>query len=180
MDPFIPILVFFLGIVAFFTVLRFLFQLTSVNLYNPVAAAIIKLTNVFLQPIRKLFPRHPKIDFASLSVVYAAQVLIKLLPQLGQEYSLLTVLIAALASSLIMTAWILKVGLGLSVIMSWLAPTTYSPVTEIARQLTEPLLRPVRRVLPTFEGFDFSPMVVMFILFAASNYVIPALLRTAG
>jgi len=47
-------------------------------------------------------------------------------------------------------------------------------VTEFFYRVTEPALRPIRRVLPTIAGIDFSPWVLLITI----NYVlIPILLR---
>jgi YggT family protein len=50
------------------------------------------------------------------------------------------------------------------VILSWTGLRYDHPLVRIIRVLTEPLLRPIRRVLPTFGGFDFSPMVLLIAL----------------
>jgi YggT family protein len=48
-----------------------------------------------------------------------------------------------------------------SVILSWTGLPYDHPVVRVSRALTEPLLRPIRRVLPTIGGFDFSPMLLL-------------------
>lgn len=40
-------------------------------------------------------------------------------------------------------------------------------------RLTEPLYRPIRRILPDFGGIDFSPMVVLLIIIIIKNYLLP-------
>ena len=60
------------------------------------------------------------------------------------------------------------------VIISWLvAFNVINTHNDFVRQLlyaldriTDPLYRPIRRILPDFGGIDFSPMVVLLILFA--------------
>ena len=47
---------------------------------------------------------------------------------------------------------------------------------NVVVRITEPLLGPVRRVLPTFGGFDFSPMVVLIVLWVIETRVVAALL----
>jgi YggT family protein len=42
-------------------------------------------------------------------------------------------------------------------------------------QLNEPLLRPVRRLLPPIEGFDFSPLVVILIIQLSKMIILPPL-----
>jgi YggT family protein len=51
-----------------------------------------------------------------------------------------------------------------SVLLSWTGLPNDHPLMKISRALTEPLLAPIRRVLPTVGGFDLSPMVLIFAL----------------
>ena len=48
-----------------------------------------------------------------------------------------------------------------AVIASWIQLAPDHPVVRITSALTEPLLAPIRRVLPAFGGFDLSPMVLL-------------------
>ena len=63
----------------------------------------------------------------------------------------------------------------LRVVSSWF-PVNYdspfAPIVGVLVQLTEPVLAPVRRVLPTAGPFDFTPIVVLIIV----NIVLPRLL----
>ena len=43
-------------------------------------------------------------------------------------------------------------------------PTVLVSVDRVVNQITEPVLAPVRRLLPSFGGLDFSPMVVIIVL----------------
>ena len=51
-----------------------------------------------------------------------------------------------------------------SVILSWTGLAYDHPVMRVARALTEPLLAPIRRVLPTVGGIDFSPMLLIVLI----------------
>ena len=48
-------------------------------------------------------------------------------------------------------------------------------VSDVIFRITEPILGPIRRVLPSFGGLDFSPMVVLIILFIIRQKVLPSL-----
>jgi YggT family protein len=69
-------------------------------------------------------------------------------------------------------------------IMSWLiAFNVINTYNEFVRSLwnglrvvTEPVYRPVRRVLPDFGALDISPLVVLLILYILNNYFIPWLM----
>ncbi|MDP4788772.1 MAG: YggT family protein, partial [Haliea sp.] len=49
------------------------------------------------------------------------------------------------------------------IILSWVAPGSRHPALLLLFQLTEPVMAPVRRLLPNMGGIDFSP-ILLFIL----------------
>ncbi len=51
-----------------------------------------------------------------------------------------------------------------AVVMSWVRVDRSNPLARIVYSLTEPVLAPIRRLLPVMGGLDFSPMVVLFAL----------------
>jgi YggT family protein len=68
-------------------------------------------------------------------------------------------------------------------VLSWLlAFNVINTHNEFVRQLayglsrmTEPLYRPIRRIMPDFGGLDFSPLVVLLLIQILSGIVIPRL-----
>jgi len=48
-----------------------------------------------------------------------------------------------------------------AVVLSWVGATRGNPLVEFILTLTEPVLDPIRRVLPPLGGLDFSPMVLL-------------------
>jgi YggT family protein len=50
------------------------------------------------------------------------------------------------------------------VVLSWVQVDRRNPFVQIVRALTEPLLAPIRRVLPPMGGLDFSPMALLIAL----------------
>jgi len=66
-------------------------------------------------------------------------------------------------------------------VMSWLIAfniiNTQSNVVrsvwEALQRITEPLYRPIRRILPDFGTLDLSPLVVLLILYILTNIVVP-------
>ncbi len=48
-----------------------------------------------------------------------------------------------------------------SVVVSWLSLAEENPIVRVSRTLTEPVLAPIRRLLPTGAGLDISPMVLL-------------------
>jgi YggT family protein len=59
-------------------------------------------------------------------------------------------------------------------VISWVAPNPYHPVVRLLRRLTEPVLAPIRQLLPPWKtwGLDFSPMIVIALI----QWVVPRLL----
>ena len=62
--------------------------------------------------------------------------------------------------------WLLVVG---RVLISWIDPTGQSRVASLLVQATEPLIAPVRRVIPSTGMFDLSSLVVLLVLGALSR-----------
>jgi YggT family protein len=65
-------------------------------------------------------------------------------------------------------------------ILSWVNPDPYNPIVRFLYRVTEPVLRPVRDRLPTFQmGLDLSPMVVLLGIYFLKEFLIPVLYRIA-
>jgi YggT family protein len=60
----------------------------------------------------------------------------------------------------------------LAVIASWLKLSPEHPLVRVTSALTEPVLAPIRRVLPSMGGLDFSPMVLLFALRLLARFVV--------
>jgi len=60
-------------------------------------------------------------------------------------------------------------------VISWVTPNPYNPVVRLLRRVTEPVLAPIRQLLPPWKtfGLDFSPMIVILLL----QWVVPVVLR---
>ena len=63
-----------------------------------------------------------------------------------------------------MLAYALYVALLARVIVSWVAPSSDNPIVAVIYQITEPILAPLRRVLPSVGMIDFSPMVAILVI----------------
>jgi YggT family protein len=65
-------------------------------------------------------------------------------------------------------------------IISWVSPDPYNPIVRFLYRITEPVLRPVRERLPIAMGLDFSPMIVIFVLYFLKEFLVPVLYRIAA
>ncbi len=63
-----------------------------------------------------------------------------------------------------------------AVLISWVSPDPYNPIVQTLRRLTEPVLRPIRRVLSPYQaGLDFSPLVAILIIQFVERVILPSL-----
>ena len=58
------------------------------------------------------------------------------------------------------------------VILSWVRLSEDNPLVRITNAFVEPLVAPLRRVLPSFGGLDLSPMILLLVLRAARRLVV--------
>lgn len=65
-------------------------------------------------------------------------------------------------------------------VLSWVSPDPYNPVVRIVNQLSEPMLFPIRRRVPYFSGIDFSPIIVLLIIYFLNEFLVNSLYRIAA
>ena len=62
--------------------------------------------------------------------------------------------------------WTYLYAIFLYAILSLIAPGGYSPLQSVLTTLCEPVLRPIRRLIPTVAGLDLSPMWAIIAIYA--------------
>lgn len=61
-------------------------------------------------------------------------------------------------------------------LISWVEPNPYNPIVQFLYKITEPVLRPIRRILPLRGmGFDISPLIAIIILWALQYFIVRTL-----
>lgn len=66
-------------------------------------------------------------------------------------------------------------------VISWVNPDPYNPIVRFLYRVTEPVLRPIRNRLPTFQmGLDLSPLVVLLAIYLLRGFLVPVLYRLAA
>ena len=145
--------------------LRFLFQLARADFYNPISQFLVALTNPLLKPLRRIIPGLFGIDLASLVLLFTLQCLEVFLISLLNGFSpvLLPLVLAAVMDLVQLTLNIYFFAILLRVILSWFMPygMQQNPAGGLLVSLTEPLMRPARRLIPPVGGLDLSPIVVL-------------------
>lgn len=157
------------GFLVFLFVGRVLLQLVRANFHNPVCQFFYRMTNPVLMPLRKVLRPVRGFDVASASIAYLLECL-KVLLLFALARSLPGVpglLVLGVAELLYFVLGFYIAAILVQVILSYVSHDAYHPVFPLLRQVTEPLLAPVRRRMPLLGGFDLSPMVVTVLLAVA-------------
>ncbi|WP_319783270.1 YggT family protein [Oceanisphaera sp. IT1-181] len=154
--------------------LRIWLQLARADFYNPVSQFVLKATNPVLTPLRRFIPGFFGIDMAAVVLAVLVVAL-----KLALLYALH--IISAEAASwfewvlLIVLTIVKKIGtmlfwvLIIRALLSWVSQGN-NPVEYLMFQLTEPLLAPIRRIIPAMGGIDLS-MLVFFIILQVLNFL---------
>lgn len=166
------------GILQFLLALRLLLQLFRTDFYNPMSQQIIHAT-AFLDPLRRVLKSWHGLDIATfLAIVLLKMVEIVVIAQAVPDPVLL---VAATGLSLLDDlATFFFITVIAVVVLSWIAPDGRNPATQLLWSLTEPVLGPARRLLPSLGGLDLSPILVMFLIHVVRAYLVPALAVAAN
>ena len=88
-------------------------------------------------------------------------------------------LLGALADLLNWALWAYMWILVARAVISWVSPDPYNPIVQFLIRSTEPVLRPVRRLLPLPGGIDFSPLVVILGVLFLQRFLVRSLIQLA-
>jgi YggT family protein len=144
-------------------VLRLLFQLVRADFRDPMADAIVRVTNWLILPLRKVLPPIGKLDTATVVAVLlvAAVRTFILLAMAGGGIG--DVLVFLRITLLDLVGLVLRVYL-FALLLYWLtsivSPGGYAPGVRLLSQVCEPILKPVRRLIPRIGQIDFSVLWV--------------------
>lgn len=181
-NPLIFLIQLLFGLYILIVMLRFLLQLTRADFYNPVSQFIVKATSPLLNPLRRVIPGIAGVDLAAIVLMWLLQTI---------ELALI-VMISGMGGGLVFTiAWavpelvnlainVFLFSILIQVILSWVNPGTYNPALGLIHSLTEPVLRPARRMIPPISGLDLSPMLVMVGLTLLKMLLLPPLQMLTG
>lgn len=160
---------FVFGALISLIVLRVLLQWVRANFYNPICQFLYKATNPVLMPLRKIIPAWRNLDIAGILLAWVVTVvkLVLLAATLGQSLGVTGLAVLAIADLVDFVLLLYFVLLLARVVISLVNADSYHPIVPLVVQLTEPVLKPVRRLLPNIAGLDFSPMVALLVIMLA-------------
>ena len=145
--------------------LRIWLQMASADFYNPLSQFVVKATHPIVGPLRRIMPSVGSVDTASLLLAFivVCTKFVLLLLLAGVSLDPIAILFSGCLNlfkeifNLIFWVLILRA------IMSWVVQG-YNPIAAVLAQLSEPILAPVRRVIPPIGGLDLSVLVVLIAL----------------
>ena len=159
--------------------LRIWMQWARCDFHNPFSQFIFKITQPIVAPLRRIVPSMGPIDSASFLIVLvlsAVKVFLNPYVTMDGVFIVLAAVLIILKTVGSLIFWVLLA----MAIMSWVSQGRM-PVEYVLIQLTEPLLRPIRRLLPSMGGIDFSPMILVLLMYVInmgvmeflSNNIVP-------
>lgn len=172
------------SLATFIIVLRFLLHLSKADYFNPITQGVVKATNPLVLPLQGLLKPRGRIDFASLIIAIAVKAIgitlaVYLSGHLGAA-DVASVLIGGVAGVLKTILDLYFFVLVISIVLSWVAPQANHPGALLVAQLSEPLMAPVRKIIPSLGGLDLSPIFVFLGINLASSILVGMLAQLAG
>ena len=147
----------------FIVVLRFILQFSQADFYNPISQAIAKVTSPLVNPLQKILKPVGRISFATLLLAFLVKLagiaLVFMIAGSGLPPVINLVLgsLTGVITTLLDIYFFALIG---SIILSWVAPQSSHPGAMLIFQITEPVMAPVRNILPSMGGLDLSPIFV--------------------
>jgi len=197
-NPALASIGFILGILfnlyATVVAVRFVMQVVRADYYNPLAQAVVRLTDPLLVPLRKVIPSIKRYDTASLVLVFAV-LFLKLLvfkflslgavPAIGASAVVSQLPIAKLVLLGVLDVIhqffnVFIYALIIHAILSWIPNSSGNPVHGMVAAIGEPVLRPMRNIIPSMGGIDLTVFFTIIGLFAVRIFLIGSLRQLFG
>ncbi|WP_110669275.1 YggT family protein [Salinicola halophilus] len=171
------------SVYLFVLMLRFLLQFSQADYYNPMSQGVVKATQPVVAPLQKILRPVGRFDIATLfaGFLLKALVIILVLQLAGFGMPPLQgLLLAAIAGVINAILKIYFFALIIMIILSWVAPQASHPGALLVMQIVEPIMAPVRRVIPSLGMIDLSPIVVFIAINLLDGLLVGSLARAAG
>ncbi|MEQ9561181.1 MAG: YggT family protein [Woeseiaceae bacterium] len=165
--------------------LRFWLPLLRANFQNPVAQGVLRFTSPLVVPVRRFIPAIGRIDTATVLVAFVIQFAVSLLILIvanGLEAfgiflstkAFLSLAFASLVNLAMLSVVIFIAAIIIRVVLNLLGKY-FGPLSDLLADMTEPLLRPIRRIIPPLGVIDLSAYIAVILLIAL-NMVLTDLL----
>lgn len=146
--------------------LRFWLPVLRADFRNPIAQGILRLTSPLVVPVRRFIPAIGRLDTATVLVALLLEFAVIMLLMTIRSLSApaLPVAVTAVFELAILSLNLFFFVILIRIILSWVAPHNHNPITDLLHTISEPLLRPFRRLIPPLGGLDISPIFTIVAL----------------
>jgi len=159
--------------------LRFWLPIMRVNFSNPVSQGVLRFTAPVVVPVRRFIPAIGKLDTATVLVALvikiAALALIIFIARGSVALDVITTRFPYLLANAFLELASLSVIMFIVVIIVRVVLSLlgryFGPVADLLTDMTEPLLRPIRRFVPPIGMIDLSAYVTLVLLIALNMVI---------
>jgi YggT family protein len=151
--------------------LRVILQYLRAPFQNPLCQFIVKTTNPGFFIFRKIIPGYGGVDIAGVFFAYTVALLKTLIIDLIRFGTFTFVPSIFFTPVIVLISTILTIyfcAIILQAVFSFIAMNNYAvynnPIYSLCSQIVDPVLRPLRKNIPTIAGFDLSPLVALLII----------------
>ena len=152
------------SLALFLIAMRFLAQLCGVSPYNPISVGIRTVTNPIVAPVNRLIPAGKRLNIGAIVALILCQtayiaIMLWILSRFDAFNIVPALIWSALGAAGVLINIIFYSVLAI-IVVSFLAPQSNHPAVEFLWQLTEPVMAPLRSIIPPMGGLDFSPILL--------------------
>lgn len=155
------------GLYLLAILLRFLLQIARADFYNPLSQSVVRITDPVVRIFRSIIPGYRGIDFSCLVLALLVEGLLitALIYLYGLEMPGIGSIVSwSLAGVILFILNIYFYAILATIIMSFVmlfsGSTNPHPILQLIWQLTEPVMAPIRNIIPPMGGLDFSPIFI--------------------
>ncbi len=180
MDPLVNVLVFlihiFVTLYIYIVLIRMILGYTKADFYNPFSQFIVTATSPVLRPLRKFIPSIGQVDTAALVLVFVLKFAELFLTNflVGKNIVLSSLIMPTIFGLINLVLNLFIFAIIVLVVISWIAPHLHAqnnPLASVLRSITEPLIRPARKLIPPIGIFDLSTFVVLIALYSVKIFI---------
>jgi YggT family protein len=167
-------------------VIRALISWVNPDPYNPFVKFLRSITEPVLRLARRVFPTRGLIDLSPIYVIFfliflrilivETLLVLSRAPDSFTPLVVLAIFLYAIVYILAIVINFLIIIIVIRAIVSWISPDPYNPIVRAIYAVTEPILLPLRSIIPIFGGFDFTPIIAILLLVLVRALLIPALM----
>jgi len=144
-------------------ILRLMLQWVRADFYNTLSQFLVKITSPLLVPLRRMIPSIGRLDTAAVVLALLLEVSNLLIISSINSISLgwPQLLQLAVIKLLMAVLWLYFFLILAVIILSWIGRGMRHPIIPLMYQLTEPVLQPLRKLIPPIGGMDLSPLLAI-------------------